>query len=386
MKEDVLALLVEIQERVRSVLEKACGEVRSMWEKAREELQSLYLRREELSAEIKVVIKGVDKAQEEFEKAKQWLVEVRSDFSKYGERDIKEAYALVEKKQVEFVKLKETEKALRRERDLIDRRVKELEALVGKIDDLFKRVRLAFDLLSGNMERVERELLELKGRAEMAPLLVQVLEKERRRIAREVHDGPAQYIANAAFRLDVCEKFIKSGDIRKALGEIEELREILKTNLSDIRRFISDLRPMILEDLGLIPALEKYIEDWSKFSGIEVDFKVLGDGEIERREIEVALFRIIQEALSNVYKHAQASSVKIILEVGDEFVSLLVQDDGIGFDLKEVKQLSAEKGSLGIFSMEERARALNGSFKIFSQKGKGTKIMVRIPQGVELDD
>lgn len=387
MKEDILKLLTEIQERVRSVLEKACGEVRSVWEKTREELQKLYLRREELSIEMNMVIKGVDEAQRSFERAKQWLVEVRSDFSKYGERDIKEAYEVVEKRQTELFKLREKEKALRRERDLIDKRIRELEELIGKIDNLFKRVRLAFDLLSGNMERIERELLELKGRAEMAPLLVQVLENERRRVAREVHDGPAQYLANAVLRLDVCERFLKEGVIQEALSEIDNLRETLKSNLADIRRFISDLRPMLLEDLGLIPALRKYIEDWSNFSGIKADLKILGEENgVRSKEIEIALFRIVQEALSNVYKHARASLVKVVIEIGDDFVGALIQDNGVGFDLVEAKKLSLEKGSLGIFSMEERARALGGTIKIHSEKGKGTRIIVRVPkEGVSLD-
>ncbi|MCX8128354.1 MAG: sensor histidine kinase [Synergistetes bacterium] len=382
MKENILGLLMEIQNRVQSALEKACNEVHSMWEKAREELQRLYLRRKELSIEIDMVIKDVDEAQQEFEKARQWLVEVRSDFSKYGERDIKEAYAMVERKQLEFLGLREKERALRKERDLIDKRVRELEDLVGKIDNLFKRIRLAFDLLAGNMERVEKELLELKGRAEMAPLLVQVLEKERRRVAREVHDGPAQYLANAVFRLDMCEHLLKEGVVENALKEINNLKEMLKTNLSDIRRFISDLRPMVLEDLGLIPALRKYIDDWAKLSGIKVDFRVHGEeNDTGGKEIEIALFRIVQEALSNVYKHAQASSVRIVIEVRNDFVGALIQDNGLGFDLYEVKKLSVEKGSLGIFSMEERAKALRGTFKIFTEKGKGTKIVVRIPKG-----
>ncbi|MCS7234152.1 MAG: sensor histidine kinase [Synergistetes bacterium] len=382
MKENILGLLMEIQNRVQSALEEACNEVHSMWEKAREELQRLYLRRKELSIEIDMVIKDVDEAQQEFEKARQWLVEVRSDFSKYGERDIKEAYAMVERKQLEFLGLREKERALRKERDLIDKRVRELEDLVGKIDNLFKRIRLAFDLLAGNMERVEKELLELKGRAEMAPLLVQVLEKERRRVAREVHDGPAQYLANAVFRLDMCEHLLKEGVVENALKEINNLKEMLKTNLSDIRRFISDLRPMVLEDLGLIPALRKYIDDWAKLSGIKVDFRVHGEeNDTGGKEIEIALFRIVQEALSNVYKHAQASSVRIVIEVGNDFVGALIQDNGLGFDLYEVKKLSVEKGSLGIFSMEERAKALRGTFKIFTEKGKGTKIVVRIPKG-----
>lgn len=385
MKEDILKLLAEIQGRVQSVLEKACGEVHSMWEKAREELQKLYLKREELSIEINVVIKSVDEAQKDFERAKQWLVEVRSDFSKYGEKDVKEAYAAVEKKQIELFKLREKERALRKERDFVEKRIKEIEDLIGKIDNLFKRVRLAFDLLSGNMERIEKELMELKGRAEMTPLLVQVLENERKRVAREVHDGPAQYLANAVLRLDVCERFLKEGGVESAINEIENLRETLKSNLADIRRFISDLRPMLLEDLGLIPALKKYIEDWSNFSGIKVDFKMLGEeSNIKGKDIEIALFRIVQEALSNVYKHAQASFAKVIIEIGDDFVGALIQDNGMGFNLDEAKKLSVEKGSMGIFSMEERTRALGGTFKIFTEKGKGTKVIVKIPQGGQL--
>jgi len=383
MKEDILKVLAEIQEKVLGALNKAHTEVHSMGEDARRELQRLYIRKGELTVELGKVMKEVDKLQEEFDKARRRLAEVSANFDKYGERELKEAYTIAERRQVELLMLRDKEKSLRKERDMIDLRIREFEKLLGKIDDLTRRIKIAIDLLTGNMERIEKEVLELKGRAELAPFVVQALEKERKRLAREIHDGPAQYLANAAFRLDVCERFIKKGELERALKEIMDLKDILKANLSDLRRFISDLRPMLLEDLGLVPALKKYIDDWSRVTSVRVDFKVLGEDEVRDKDIEIALFRIVQEALSNVHKHAQASNVKLILEVGSDFVSLLVQDDGVGFDLEEAKRISLEKGSLGIFNMEERAKALGGVFKILSERGKGVKILVRIPRGGE---
>ncbi len=382
MKEDLLKLLSEIQDKILGALKDAHGEVHSIGEEARKELQSLYLRREKLASEIEKIIREVDEAEESFEIARKWLAKVSADFSKYSEQDIKEAYSTAEKKQLNLFKLREKERSLRRERDEVDKRIRELEKLVGKIDELAKRLRIAMDLLSGNIEKVRKEILDLKGRAELAPVVVQALEKERKRLAREIHDGPAQYLANAIFRLDICERFLEMGELERLKKEITDLKEVLQANLSDVRRFITDLRPMLLEDLGLVSALNKYIEEWKKLSGINVEFKVLGDaGEIANKNIEVAIFRIVQEALSNVYKHAKASNVKILLEIRKDFVSALIEDDGVGFDIREAKRKSIEKGSLGIFSMEERARALGGTLKIVSKPGRGTKIMVRIPQG-----
>ncbi len=382
MKEDLLKLLSEIQDKILGALKDAHGEVRSIGEEARRELQSLYLRREKLASEIEKIIREVDEAEESFEVARKWLAKVSADFSRYSEQDIKEAYSTAEKKQLNLFKLREKERSLRRERDEVDRRIRELEKLVGKIDELAKRLRIAMDLLSGNIEKVQKEILDLKGRAELAPVVVQVFEKERKRLAREIHDGPAQYLANAIFRLDICERFLEMGELERLKKEISDLKGILQANLSDVRRFITDLRPMLLEDLGLVSALSRYVEEWKRLSGINVEFKVLGDvSEIANKDIEIAIFRIVQEALSNVHKHAKASNVKILLEIRRDFVSALIEDDGVGFDIREVKKRSIEKGSLGIFSMEERARALGGTLKIVSERGRGTKIMVRIPQG-----
>ncbi len=382
MKEDLLKLLSEIQDKILGALKDAHGEVHSIGEEARKELQSLYLRREKLASEIEKIIREVDEAEESFEVARKWLAKVSADFSRYSEQDIKEAYSTAEKKQLNLFKLREKERSLRRERDEVDRRIRELEKLVGKIDELAKRLRIAMDLLSGNIEKVQKEILDLKGRAELAPVVVQVFEKERKRLAREIHDGPAQYLANAIFRLDICERFLEMGELERLKREISDLKGILQANLSDVRRFITDLRPMLLEDLGLVSALSRYVEEWKRLSGINVEFKVLGDvSEIANKDIEIAIFRIVQEALSNVHKHAKASNVKILLEIRRDFVSALIEDDGVGFDIREVKKRSIEKGSLGIFSMEERARALGGTLKIVSERGRGTKIMVRIPQG-----
>ncbi|MCD6363203.1 MAG: histidine kinase [Synergistetes bacterium] len=382
MKEDLLKLLSEIQDKILGALKDAHSEVHSIGEEARRELQSLYLRREKLASEIEKIIGEVDEAEKSFEVARKWLAKVSADFSKYSEQDIKEAYGTAEKKQLNLFKLRERERSLRRERDEVDRRIRELERLVGKVDELAKRLKVAMDLLSGNIEKVQREILELKGRAELAPMVVQALEKERKRLAREIHDGPAQYLANAIFRLDICERFLEMGDLGRVRKEISGLKEILQANLSDVRRFITDLRPMLLEDLGLVSALNRYIEEWKKLSGIDVEFKVLGEaGDVDNKGVEVAIFRIVQEALSNIHKHACASKVKLLLEIRKDFVSVLIEDDGVGFDIEEAKKKSIEKGSLGIFSMEERARALGGTLKIVSGQGRGTKIMVRIPQG-----
>lgn len=381
MKEDILKLLAEIQGRVRESLVKASQELCSMGESVRGELKKLYARKDELIVEIDRVIKEVDKAQEEFNRAKERIVEVRQDFSKYSERDIKEAYDLAERKSMELFRLREREKLLRKERDFVDMRIRELEGIVGKIDDLSKKISVAIDLLTGNLDKVEREIVELRGRAELAPFMIQVLEKERKKIARDIHDGPAQYLANVVLRLEVCEKFLEKGDIDKLLEEIKNMKDLVKSNLSDVRRFISDLRPILIEDIGLIPALRKYVEDWERLSRVKVEFRALGEEKgIENKDIEIALFRIVQEALSNVHKHAKASYVRVIIEVGDDFVGAMIQDNGIGFDLVEAKKLSLEKGSLGIFSMEERAKALGGTIRIHSEKEKGTKIIVRIPK------
>jgi two-component system sensor histidine kinase UhpB len=162
-------------------------------------------------------------------------------------------------------------------------------------------------------------------------------------------------------------------DIKNRLGDTENL---LSETIDRIRNLTTNLRPSMLDDFGLIPALKWYIDNFSKRTNIKVNLKTKGFEIRLSSEIETTLYRILQEALTNVAKHAQADEVSILLSQENSFLSLSVRDNGIGFD---AQKMTFTKDRLGLFSMKERVELLNGEFEIRSRANRGTKLSVKIP-------
>lgn len=207
--------------------------------------------------------------------------------------------------------------------------------------------------------------------------VLQAQESERLRIARELHDDTAQALTGISRRLDMLASASKEIPPEIA-GRLEELREQTDTVLDGVRRFSQDLRPPVLDDLGLLPALKWLVIALEEQDGIASNIRMLGEPRRLPHETELALFRIAQEALNNVRKHAQASAVELIVDFRDHQLRLAVADNGKGFDVPQSKSAAAS-GKLGLIGMEERARLLGGTLEIRSRPGEGTTIEVSVP-------
>ena len=202
----------------------------------------------------------------------------------------------------------------------------------------------------------------------------QIIEEERMRIARDMHDGPAQSMSNLVLQAEILERLVGKPDA--ILAELQDFKNAVRNALDETRQLIFDLRPMTLDDLGLVPTLRKYIKEFGDKHGFSVRFNVVGE---ERRlpgNIEGTLFRIIQEALTNVQKHAHARSAEVTMNLGKDRVLATVRDDGEGFDVSAVGASLSRNRNLGLISMRERAELDRGQLEIKSQPGKGTEIRV----------
>jgi len=203
-------------------------------------------------------------------------------------------------------------------------------------------------------------------------------EEERKRIARELHDSSAQNLIALLHQLDnlLTDKTKLPVKEAKALwGFYEQIRDTLQ----EVRRFSRDLRPSVLDDLGLLPALEWVTEDLKNTYWVDVDLKVLG---VERRlfpETELLLFRIVQEALRNIAKHAKATMAEVEIKFDENKITVTVSDNGKGFEPPEDLGALTPSGKLGLAGMQERVQLLGGSVKLESKPGKGTKISVEAP-------
>ncbi len=209
--------------------------------------------------------------------------------------------------------------------------------------------------------------------------IIRAQEEERKRISRDIHDGPAQTLASLTMRIDYCLEQ-HSGD-RALIGELQELKDSVIRSLKDIRRFIFDLRPMALDDLGLIPTLEQFISGFKARTGIPVYVEVEGERAKMSGEKELAVFRVIQEAANNAVKHAEPSSVHIFLNYDEarNRLAVVVKDDGSGFDVSEIRRKYGTLKKLGLISMEERVRFAGGELHIVSDSGTGTVVSFWVP-------
>lgn len=202
-------------------------------------------------------------------------------------------------------------------------------------------------------------------------------EEERKRIARELHDDTAQALVVLSRQLD---SFISAGQHpMQDIVTLEKLREQIDSILEGVRRFSQDLRPSILDDLGLLPALEWLASDLTDHFGISIGVAVLGSERRFSSEAELLLFRIAQEALRNVWRHSEASRAWVTVEFSDDKTILTICDNGKGFDLPQRVSDLASAGKLGLAGMEERARLLGGSLTLQSELGRGTTVTVEVP-------
>lgn len=203
---------------------------------------------------------------------------------------------------------------------------------------------------------------------------------ERTRIAAEIHDGFVQILAGVNFKLDLCQQLIKKNP-RATLATLKESKAQLKLAIQEARQVIFNLRPLHYDKMELIPALTNYLKSYETKTHIAAKFTVVGDEQILFPRTKIFLFRIIQEALSNVEKHAKADRVSVKLEIDLELLRVTIADNGIGFDMDAVLRDPEKWDHFGIKGILERARLVGGEGRVESKKGRGTKIVVKVPLG-----
>jgi two-component system sensor histidine kinase UhpB len=209
-----------------------------------------------------------------------------------------------------------------------------------------------------------------------ASQILSAQEQERKRIARELHDETSQVLTSLLISLALLEESVTSEEARK---RVADTRSLAHQTLRAVRNLSIDLRPSALDDLGLLPALRWYIKEYQQKCGIEVEFNASGLKQRLPAEMETALYRVIQEALTNTAKHAHARRAWVVVSEEDNSVRACVRDDGEGFDAQAVLRTPWQDRGLGLAGMQERATLLDGSIKIESQPGTGTTIDVTLP-------
>lgn len=367
----------ELDQIVKSTIEaveKSKSQIFDIYEASRREMEHLQRDVERLKQQTAEIIFKVDDIEKRERRSRLRLMEVSRDFQRYSEAHIKEAYEEANRLQVDLAVLRSQEQSIRRMRDEAETRLKTLKETVDKAERLVSQVGVVLNFLSTEMGGVVNQLETLQQKQFFGAKIIQAQEEERRRVAREIHDGPAQSMANIVFRAEVCEHFLDS-DVERARNELQELRALVRSSLAEVRKIIFDLRPMTLDDLGLVATVKRALEGVEKRSGLVCELRVSGSAQRLDSHIEVGVFRIVQEAVTNVEKHAQARNAVVQLDYSFQFISIVVEDDGQGIaDLEDIGE-----ESFGLMGMKERVNLLGGEIAIESKTGEGTRIKVKIP-------
>lgn len=264
------------------------------------------------------------------------------------------------------------------------RREDQLSQDYTRVSTLYRQLNDFSNLLTASRQQLRNEE-QLPGvddaqRLTIRQAMIRAQEDERRRLAREIHDGPAQVLANAIIGLEFVERSLRQTlppDRQQPVGEIERVKSAMREGLTEIRRFIFDLRPTMLSQRGLAATVEHYVETYRHFFSSEVELSLPAKMPRLTPDQEMTAFRVIQESLQNVHRHARSSKVQVSMTVTPEGLVVRVRDNGQGFRPADVR--ASLRGGFGIAGMRERAEVIGARLTVRSAPRKGTDVMLVIP-------
>ncbi len=362
------------------VMESSKYQIFEICEGARSEQGSLNKELKDVIDEIRTTIDKVDKLELQYRGARIRLTEVSKDFQRFKENDIRLAYEKATDLQMDLSIYREKESNLRARRDDLQKRIRNVEKTIERAEALGSQINVVSEYLAGDLNNVTRIIESAKNRQLLGLKIILAQEEERKRIAREIHDGVAQSMANMVIRAEITERMLGKQEYEAAKDEVIDLKGQIRMGLEEIRKIIFNLRPMALDDLGLIPTLRKYVQDFEEKTKIRTTYDITNKEKRLPSAMEVAIYRLVQEAFTNALKHANASFLSLGIVFQEQMVKITVQDNGVGFLVGTSESLLADgTGHFGLIGMRERVELLEGNFEVVSEKGKGTVITMTIP-------
>lgn len=344
-------------------------------EQSKDDYEKIKKELDDIKEKIQQLIIENDQLDKETMESRRYLAKVSRYFDRYTEEEVKEAYDRASNLRVLSMEnqLKETE--YRKRRDDLERRLNTMLETIARADQLVSQISIIMNYLTFDLKHVGEALENAQQKQEFVIQILEAQEEERKRVSREIHDGPAQMLARSLLQSQLVEKVYVDRGGQAALKELKRLREDIRETLIEVRRVIFDLRPMNLDDLGISAALKKYLAEVNHLENtVEISFNERGEFKRLQSNYEVAVFRIIQECVTNALKHGKPSNITVQLEWLSDKLNVIVKDDGKGFNLDEVKGQS-----FGLVGMKERVELLKGTMTTKSVINKGTIHIIQIP-------
>lgn len=374
-----------LNENVKEIINEVINEINcgknkifKITDKMNDDLEKKKKELTEIKESLKVILDEVDELRILDKSMRLKLVDESKKDIVNNEKELKKVYEDALDIRVRFITKQKEEKDLIIKRDLLERTLKEYLSNIEEAESAVNQINIALGYLEGRLlNTIDFEEKDSKITNEIK--LLEAQEYERRRIAREIHDGPAQYIANAMMRVDFCKLVIRR-DIDQGIKELEDLKSNIKKALQEVRGIIYDLRPLSLEERGINDAIKEMIHNISNENNIIINSFIEETILKIDNIIQISIYRIIQEILNNIKKHSKAKVVDMKLNYLNGYVFIFIQDDGIGFDVKSTfskkKENSNNYGLIGIF---ERVKLLGGRLEIKSSEGLGTTYKIKLP-------
>jgi two-component system sensor histidine kinase DegS len=329
----------------------------------------------DVQKEIKDILTANDSVTDAYRQARRMLADAEPS------KDYAEQARMFEEAE-RFMRLRmsfvERERYLRLRRDGLDQQKTRAERVMEHSTNMTGKLRLATEILKSKLDSMES--LKSAGSIYSTALALQFVERENKRIAREIHDGPIQQFAAALLSLEYLEGVAAKGDIKAVNIEIERVKEQLQEAMEDFRGFLIHLKPIGLEK-GLGRAIRRLAENMNERHGIEFDLELQQEDDNFPSVLRSNVFRIAQEAVSNALRHGGAKRIRIKYTFADRDMALLIEDDGCGFELEKGQSAATERGSFGLSNMSERIYLVGGTINIDSHIGRGTRIALRVPIG-----
>ena len=381
-------------------------QVFSIYETARDEVEASKKQLEDLKFQVRQTVDRVDALEKQEQQAKQKLARVSADFKNSSEERIRQCYDEVRDVQVALAVERDKEKRLREQRDKLEIRLRHLSVMLQQAEHLTLAIGSVLNYLPTQVTGVVWQIEKVQKDKLVGARIIKAVEDERYRMSRELHDGPAQDLANLIFQTSICEKLVDFKP-EEAKQNLQEMRQQVRDCLSSVRQVIFDMRPMALDDLGLEAALHQLVAKMATRGVVAAEYQLDGDPVRLSKYVEVAAFRIVQEALNNVAHHSGQKNASVRVLYTKTALSILVEDQGDGFDMDEFELAQAaaeaqadetdetamdeaagedEAGTppretlhFGLTSMKERAKMIGAEFQVTSAPGKGTRVHLRIP-------
>lgn len=374
--------LDEIIDKTIDSIKNSVDEIKEISSFARQE----YLELEEEFLKLKIeatdLIERVESLEKKYKISKAKLLNVNKNFDQYSELQMRAIYEETDRLRVELAVEKEREMNLIKRRNELEVHLKSVRKISEKADKLSNNFDMAYGVLSGDLKQLTQRVGDIQNKEIWGLKVIEAQEVERQRIARDMHDGPAQSLSNLVIKTELCIKLMDM-DLERSKLELQHLKEGIRAIIDETRRMIYNLRPMSIDDLGLVPTINRLVDKISDQLGFGIIFNVKDSKTYDvtslNPSINLALYRIAQEALNNIRKYAQATRVTIDLSYNPEDLELTITDNGVGFVVEDIKMNLQDNRGFGLSMMRERANLLSSEIQIVSEMNKGTTVNVRVP-------